>query len=237
MIDSNTTKLIITGGVGVGKTTAISNICNTLTNNGLKYKIIPEFIDGDENGIKMLDKSINHEISAYEFQLYILQYFDKYLGNLKVDDNEILIFERLPDDSVTCFVNIDVKKGLITNDEFKKLFDICINIDKKYNLPSYFTEFMNNDLLFCKSIDKNTTTDIIYTQLKESIKKHKNLLVGLYNTNEECLKRIRMRNRKSEVDTYNGETINIFNKHYERIYKLLGQKQILTFDILHDLID
>lgn len=237
MIDTNTTKLIITGGVGVGKTTAISNICDILNNNGVKYKIVPEFIDGDEDGNTMLNKFINSEISAYEFQLYILQYFDKYLSNLVIDKNEILIFERLPDDSVSCFVNIDVKKGLITHDEFKQLFDICVNLDKKYNLPSYFTDFANNDLLFCKSIDKITTANDIYNQLIKSIENNKNLLVGLYNSNEECLNRIRIRNRQAEVDTYNNDTVNIFNKHYERIYERLKQKQILQFKDLQSLIN
>lgn len=237
MIDENTTKLIITGGVGVGKTTAISNICNILNDNGIKYKIVPEFIDGDENGNTMLNKFIKHDVTAYEFQLYILQYFDKYLSSLVIDKNEILIFERLPDDSVSCFVNIDVKNGLITHDEFKRLFNICVDLDKKYNLPSYFTDFTNNDLLFCKSIDKFTTANDIYNQLMNSIENNRNLLVGLYNSNEECLKRIRIRNRQSEVDTYDNNIVNIFNKHYERIYKILRQKQILQFKDLQSLIN
>ena len=40
-------KLIITGGVGVGKTTTINAMCELLTKNNIKYIVIPEYIDGD----------------------------------------------------------------------------------------------------------------------------------------------------------------------------------------------
>ena len=233
---SNNTKLIITGGVGVGKTTTINSVCQALTNKGVKYIVVPEYIDGDENGNNMLDKFINHDITAFEFQYYILQYFDDYLSKLKIAGDEILIFERLPDDSVTCFANINVKNKLISEEEFKVLYTTCVNLDKKYNLPSYFTNFSNNDLLFCKTFRTGDNVNEIISRLNYSIKNNKNLLVGLYNSNDECLLRIRQRNRPSEVKSYTIDVVNRFNTHYEIIYNILRNNRHLEYEDLHSLI-
>ena len=229
-------KLIITGGVGVGKTTMITNICKALNEQHIRYRLIPEFIDGDENGYTMLNSFINHKITAYEFQKYILSYFDIYLSKIDFDNTDVLVFERLPDDSITCFVNIDVKHNLITQEEFKELHNICNYINKKYKLPSYFIENNNCDIIFCKTDDINKNTKFILNEFNKAINKNRNLLVGLYNTNEECLKRVHIRNRESEVNTYNIDTIDVFNKHYLRIYEILKQNRCLEFSMLPELI-
>lgn len=230
------TKLIITGGVGVGKTTTIDKICHKLSEHNIKYIVVPEYIDGDIKGNKMLDMFINHEISAYDFQYYILQYFDDYLSGLNTPNDEILVFERLPDDSLTCFANISFKNKLMTEEEFKKLYIKCVSLDKKFNLPSYFTNFSNNDIMFCKTLNTTDNVDEIFNVLINNKETSKNLLVGLYNDNEECLHRIRQRNRESEVKSYTLEVINRFNTHYERIYNILRQNRNLEYEHLSDLI-
>ena len=235
MLKSNP-KLIITGGVGVGKSTTINGMCEMLAKNNIKYIVVPEYIDGDEHGNEMLDKFINHEITSFDFQYYILEYFDNYLSKLKTEGNEVLIFERLPDDSVTCFANIEKKRANIQEEDFKKLYNRCKQLDEKYKLPSYFTNFTDNNLMFCKTFRTGDNLIAIYDKLINSIKENKNLLVGLYNTNDECLLRIKQRGRPSEVKTYDINIVNRFNTHYERIYNILRNNDYLRYEYLDDLI-
>ena len=52
----------ITGPIGVGKSTIIESIKSHFEN----VVHIPEYINGDENGIVMLNKFINKEITIFE---------------------------------------------------------------------------------------------------------------------------------------------------------------------------
>ena len=56
----------ITGPIGVGKSTIIESIKSHFDN----VVHIPEYINGDKNGIVMLNKFINKEITIFEFQKY-----------------------------------------------------------------------------------------------------------------------------------------------------------------------
>lgn len=230
------TKLIITGGVGVGKSTTIDKVCTKLKESGVSFKIVPEYIDGDEFGPSMLDKFIDKTITSFEFQDYILNYFDDYLSKLDADNNEVLIFERLPDDSVSCFANIALKNGVLTMEEFRILFNKCVYLDKKYNLPSYFTNFSNNNILIRKTYRTDDNIEEIINTLHESIRDKKNILVGLYNDDEECLNRIHKRNRESEVKAYTIDVIKRFNIYYGKIYEKLQIDGFVDFETLPTLI-
>ena len=52
----------ITGPIGVGKSTIIESIKSHFEN----VVHIPEYINGDKNGIVMLNKFINKEITIFE---------------------------------------------------------------------------------------------------------------------------------------------------------------------------
>ena len=72
-------KVVITGGVGVGKTTTIDYIKQIFNKENTKYVNIPEYIDGDgANGKHMLEEYLNKHLSAFDFQYYILNYYDRY---------------------------------------------------------------------------------------------------------------------------------------------------------------
>ena len=232
----NNTKLIITGGVGVGKSTTIDKICSRLKEIGIKYHIVPEYIDGDINGPCMLDKFIDHTITSYEFQDYILDYFDDYLSKMKTQDDEVLVFERLPDDSVSCFANIALKNNELSMEEFRKLFNKCVYLDKKYNLPSYFTNFSKNVILIRKTYRTDDNIEEILHTLQNSIHEKKNILVGLWNDDIECLNRIHHRNRESEVKAYTIDVVKRFNTYYNKIYEKLQIDGNVDFETLPTLI-
>lgn len=219
-------KIIISGSVGVGKTTTINDICKLLNIYNISYKIIPEYIDGDINGRNMLDKCINKKITAFEFQKYIINYFDIYLNNLKVNKNDIIIFERLPDESVMCFANIDRINKVITEEEFNILYNMCIELDKKYNIPSYFDKLENTYFKLFKTDNNNVISSKVLEILNNC--DYINIIIGLYNNDYKCLMRIKERNRSSEVNSYSLSTIKQFNNIYKDIFSKINNNKTIT---------
>lgn len=240
-------KLVITGGVGVGKTTTINILCSMLKSNNIKYVKIPEFIDGDVNGQQMLNDFLTGVIDVFTFQYYVLLYYDRYLSNLVIDDTDtLLIFERLPDDSVTCFSNRANKEGKITNEQLFNLYKYSMEINDKYNLPTYFNKICNEHNiqhsyihLLIKTDDKNKVANQIYDEVTSSkALKHKTnlFIIGLYNTPEECYKRINKRGIQCEIDAYTIKTVEEFNKHYTNLYMLFMSGKTLRYCEMGNLI-
>lgn len=78
-------KVVITGPVGVGKTTIIRNLCTKLEQNHVKYHLIPEYIDVLPDANEKLGKYLRNEISSLEFQTYVTTYYEHYIrNNLKI---------------------------------------------------------------------------------------------------------------------------------------------------------
>lgn len=210
-------KVVITGGVGVGKTTLINRIYET--NKYYNIIRIPEYIVGHKLGMRYLSDYLNKKISAYSFQHFILQYFDEFIPKIfnekyEASKKNVLLFERVPDDTITCFVNNQYKNNLLTHDEFYKLFSYSIEINKKYNLPTYF-DYLNNFILL-KSDDVAYNTDIVLNRFNDL----SNLLVGLYNTPKICYNRMLQRGREAEKDNYTIQDIESFNNSYNKLYEM-----------------
>ncbi len=235
-------KIVITGGVGVGKTTTINLLKRLLEDNKIKCISIPEYLDASEEGRNMLIKYSYHEISAYEFQSYIVNYFDDYLTKLHLNGNELLIFERVPDDTITCFSNMWNKQGLLTDEQLFELYKESLQIDSKFNLPSYFASESKEDIMhmLLNSDSSEYVVKQIYNEIlnKDLINSQngKSIIVGLYNTPSTCLKRIIKRGRKEEIETYTIETVKEFNKHYTSIYEMFMNGERLRFCSIGDLI-
>ena len=223
-------KIVITGGVGVGKTTTIEGLKQMLNAENIPFKVVPEYLQGDIHGREMLDGCLNKTISTFDFQYYILNFYDIFLENLDVVPEMVLIFERIPDDSVTCFANKANKDGKITNSQLFTLYEYSVEIATKYNLPSYFTINSNNENSF--SIVKSDDTEKIVSQVFHDIVKNDNKkisLICLYNTPEECFARIHKRGIISEIENYKLEDVRIFNKHYTKLYGHFMNGDVLRF--------
>lgn len=219
----NNRKIIITGGVAVGKSSIVNLVCEKLNNYGITYKVIPEYIDVKEDGLEKLNKYLKNEITAFYFQNYIIDFYESYLNELNVDEKDILIFERSVDDSITCFSNMDNAKGRITTQEFFQLYEKAKSVDEKYNLPSYLT---GNDYLFVpiKTVDINIDGSLITDIIRN--RKNDNIIIGLYNSDEQCYNRMINRNRPGEKESYSRESISKFNYHYKQLYK-----ELMTGDV------
>lgn len=224
-------KIVITGGVGVGKSTTIKHLKEIFECTNIHYIIIPEYINGDgDNGVEMLNRYLNHDIDSFTFQYYILTFYDRYLNNLQPTEDTVLIFERLPDDSITCFANKANKNKELTNEDLFQLFKYSQEITKRYNLPSYFT--MDNNQTTNISIIKSDDTRKIASQVYDmyvSSNKHDLYLICLYNTSEECMKRIHKRGIPSEIQHYSLNEIKQFNRHYTKLYTLFMTGETLRY--------
>ena len=198
----NAKKVIISGGVAVGKSSRIDQVIKYLNVMNIKYIYVPEYIDEKADGLEMLQKYLNGVISVFTFQKYVIEYYDEYLRNLdlsKYSENEelIILFERGIDDAITCFTNLDYnnKNKSITSDEVIKLYNLAISIDKKYDIPSYF---IKDDKIFIpiQTEDYKRDGNIIGSIITNRSKN--NIIIGLYNFNDTCFNRMMERNRPGE---------------------------------------
>ena len=211
--------LIITGSVGVGKSTISQLIYEIMQKKYDNVKIYPEYIKQQYNGINigelMLNTKCDDIISVETFQHYVL---DDWNYKLKTNEfnkkDSINIMERLPEDAINCFT-----KEAYNNKELTTL--AWNNINHKYNVmkdlynfpSSKQCEFMlitNNGSLV------NTTQKIIDVISDDLTKKVTNRLFGLIIDNDSYIKRIYKRGRQSEIKS----NLKIF-EHYNNYYTLL----------------
>lgn len=211
-------KVIITGGVAVGKSSIVNVVCEELTKKGKNWILVPEYLDVKDDGLEMLNKYFENKISVYEFQTYILNYYEWYLKNVKVSDDDIIIFERSIDDGITCFSNADNARGKLSISEFHGLFEKAKQLDEKYNIPSYI---LKNDFIFIpiKTVDVQKDGKLI-TEIINN-REGENIIIGLYNTDDRCYERMLKRNREGETSSYTKQSISDFNYHYKQLYKEL----------------
>ena len=226
-------KVVITGGVAVGKSSVLAAVREELTNLQMSYQYVPEYIDVKSDGVEMLNKYFDKSITVYEFQTYILNYYREYLKNLHPKEDDIILFERIPDDGITCYSNLDNKIGALSDDEFLALYRDVKKVDIEYNIPSYL---LGNNFIFfpIKSInakeDGKLITQIILNRPGE------NIVFGLYNTDEICYQRMLKRNRQGEKEAYSKQFIADFNYHYRQLFKELMYGEGIRFTSLGRLI-
>ena len=223
-------KVVITGGVAVGKTSITKQVCDYLDELNIKWLIVPEYIDIYDDGLEMLNKYLNHIITAFEFQKYVIRFYDEYLQKLereqRIDENTILVFERTVDDSITCFSNLDYRKGNISLLELCELYNDAVKIDIQYNLPSYFISG-NRIFIPIKNDEVERDGKIIANIIDYKIKN--NIIIGLYNTDHDCFERMVKRNREGEIESYTQDVIAKFNNTYNNLYNLLMSQDIVDF--------
>lgn len=221
---SNTTyNLVITGTVGVGKSTICEILYNTL-NPILNVKSYPEFINVKYNdinvGTQMFEMKVNNVISAFTFQSYILDIWDYLLkqncynqSNINCNFN---IFERLPEDSVRCFAKLSLENKDMTKYEYDNLIHKHKYLVSKYRLLGYnaFKAVnVENDRLYA------TCHKIIKRIIDDYDSKIKNRVIYLTVTDEKIYKqRILNRSRTGE-DSYNRRILNQFKSFYSTQFK------------------
>lgn len=219
----NMKKVVVTGGVAVGKSSIIKQLKQHLDEQHIPYIIIPEYIDVLEDAGEMLQKYLRKEMKAIDFQWYVTKYYENYIMSLPLNGDELLIFERVLDDAVICFANNDNKNDEISTEDLLKLYNYARDIDSKYNFPTYF-DLQNTTFITIKTNDKNIDGNIINNIINNS--EYQKTIIGLFNSAEECYQRMLSRNRPGESNAYTISSINSFNTHYMKLYQslMVGEK-------------
>lgn len=232
-------KLVITGPIGVGKTTSYAQISKYLKdkygNNDVAE--IREYLDGAYNitSQELLSRYLNGKLSNACFQNYIQTHYIVELTSEKMK-KPIVIFERCMSDSVAIFCNNandelpDDPMGL-SDFQFTMMYKSCVAVDKSTCAPNYFTKNFQFTRIKTDTITQtvNSIISIIETDLAAGVE---NRVIGLYNTPEVCYERILIRSRDAE-SAYTQESIQRNCHAYDKLYELIEApcKRIRLFDL------
>lgn len=218
--------IIITGSVGVGKSTVSQILYEILKDVFDNIQIYPEYIKHEFNNVPlgnlMLDARINNVISAETFQHFVLDIWDNQLKQKQFKKgNSINILERLPEDAVSCFTKEAYDDGEISELAWNNINQKLININEKYNVPK------NSDCEF-KLVDNNnelsTTIQTIINTIIDDVKNGiKNRVFGLIINKDEYRKRIVRRGRQSEINN-DTSIYDRYNDYYSNLYDCLSLK-------------
>lgn len=105
--------IMIDGGVGVGKTTLIRGLKNVFRKED-GIRVDEEYYEGHSMGSTKLSQYLNNQISQYDFQLFILNYWESTLNWNKQFRPYLMIFERTP---IACEAFMNNNMSLIEKSE------------------------------------------------------------------------------------------------------------------------
>ena len=107
----------IYGPVGSGKSTLLEEIKPYIPNSF----IIPEYIDALPDAETKLKEYLEGTISAYDFQQYVLDYFESVANELKNSSYDFIFVERLPVEGIQFFAKLDLMNKRITSEQYEAL--------------------------------------------------------------------------------------------------------------------
>ena len=228
--------LIITGSIGMGKSTLLESIHNCLNYNNINHYSFPEFvmtnysnINISETLLEMKLKGILSGITTQNFILDIWEYnLNKYeMYKNKVSRNNIVLWDRTPEDvgiftkaliNYEKYKNIKLNNHTINSDE-NEFTNLCYNniiersnkIMKKYNIKKYSLED-NNKPCYISMIRSNIDLMLlsVLNIIKDDIEKGlcNNRIIHLKTDRLDQHKNIQNRNRGGENNYYDKPLIN-----------------------------
>ncbi len=228
-------KLVITGGIGAGKSTACQLIKELFEMHGIPINTIREYINYDPNGQQVLADFISGKISNFMFQNYILDTYKLQCAENR--RNGITIIERPPEDSIACFANITYSNtNELVFEQLEKLWSKVKNIVDVNDLPSYndFDEtqtvgLVSRDLF--KTI--NDIISIIDSDLAEGVSKR--IVVLVVKDVKQTKNRIAKRGRECE-SSYSDEYLNTINNFYVNVVKFNGIGTPIDLELFEELL-
>ena len=96
--------IALNGPVGVGKTTLLNEFKTYLHN----CYIVPEYIDVLNDAETNLSNYLNGLMPAFDFQNYILDYFETVANQLKNSSYDYIFVERTPVEGILYFAKLDL---------------------------------------------------------------------------------------------------------------------------------
>lgn len=212
---------VITGAIGVGKTTVYNLLTNVLKQSHNNVINIREYIDGPHNLVSsyLLGLYLNGQITDACFQNFIQSHYIEQLTPEKLKGN-IVLMERCMSDSVGIFCNIANLKEKLSEFDFAIMYKNCIHEDLKVNAPNYFRKNFEFSLIktnVSPEITVSEITKIIENDLKSGVKSR---VIGLTNDPSVCYNRMVERARNCE-NIYQKSDIEINCYAYSQLYDMI----------------
>lgn len=233
--------LIITGSIGMGKSTLLESIHNCLNYNNINHYSFPEFvmtnysnINISETLLEMKLKGILSGITTQNFILDIWEYnLNKYeMYKNKVSRNNIVLWDRTPEDvgiftkaliNYEKYKNIKLNNHAINSDEnefntqcYNNIIDRSDKIMEKYNIKKYSIED-NNKPCYISMIKSNIELMLlsVLNIIKDDIEKNltNNRIIHLKTDRLDQHKNIQNRNRGGEDNYYDKPLIDSDNEY------------------------
>lgn len=227
--------IVITGPIGVGKTTTYNKVLEYLESLGYQVITIREYIDGPWSTLSqaLLEKYLAGEMTDDMFQNYIqCHYINSFSNCVKPDKKCIFLFERCMSDSIAIFCNNANKNGKLNDLAFTLMYRNCINVDSEHGAPNYFLK--NFDFSKIKTDTTDETLESIKQIINNDIKNGiHNRVIGLYNDANVCFDRIQKRSRNGE-SSYSLDFLKMNCGAYDKLYDMImsdDYDRISLFDL------
>lgn len=233
--------LIITGSIGMGKSTLLESIHNCLNYNNINHYSFPEFvmtnysnINISETLLEMKLKGILSGITTQNFILDIWEYnLNKYeMYKNKISRNNIVLWDRTPEDvgiftkaliNYEKYNNIKLNNHTINSDEnefttqcYNNIIERSNKIMEKYNIKKYSLED-NDKPCYISMIRSNIDLMLlsVLNIIKDDIEKNlcNNRIIHLKTDRLDQHKNIQNRNRGGEDNYYDKPLINNDNEY------------------------
>ena len=164
----------ITGSIGVGKSSVITTFMLKYGMTKIKTCYIKEYIDYDSLGAFRLSEWIKGRISLLNFQLYILNCFEKQLNTKEYKYAKFVIWERHPLKALKVFYpNLSTKERINLENAIR---DVCY----KYEVPLFNeNETVRGIKLSTYNLASEMVADMIYIEMIKSVTKRKSKTLSM----------------------------------------------------------
>lgn len=202
---SNRPKVIcIEGVVGCGKSTLLENLYDMLSKE-YRVHVIHEYIDTLLNAQEKLTAYLNGDITAYEFQRYILGYYAS--NTYLINEYDYILVERCPIMGLKFFGGLDVKNNRLSEYDFDELMDYA------ESMSFYPNPYEQRTKVVRIATDKMTPDDI--AELAHDLIVDGLVDVLLLTAKPKTIKkRIRQRGRQCEIEAYTDDYIQYMVDNY-----------------------
>ena len=233
--------LIITGSIGMGKSTLLESIHNCLNYNNINHYSFPEFVMTNYSNINisetLLEMKLKGILSGITTQNYILDIWEYNLKKYemyknKISRNNIVLWDRTPEDvgiftkaliNYEKYKNIKLNNHTINSDEnefntqcYNNIIERSDKIMEKYNIKKYSIED-NNKPCYVSMIRGNIDLMLISVLniIKDDIEKNlcNNRIIHLKTDRLDQHKNIQNRNRGGEDNYYDKPLIDSDNEY------------------------
>jgi len=193
--------IALNGPVGCGKTTLLNELSQQLPN----VYVIPEYYDVLNDAHDRLNDYLEGIYPAYDFQDYILDYFDSVANQLANSSYDYIFVERSPVEGILFFAKHDLDTNRLTQAQYNLLL-------QRAQLMSFYPNPLDNDnaiTLFTDNLSPSQLVQFIIPLLSRirTIK----LRASLFTLRN----RIHQRGRMCEIDHYNDEYMrSMINSYY-----------------------